>query len=434
MITYKEAMEILNSNSLILKDEFITTELALNRIIAENIYSPIDLPLFRNSAMDGFALNSNDTTEASLNCVINFKVDKCLHAGEFINDPYFAENKCIEIMTGAKVPEQFDCVIPIEDVSITDKYSILINRKVKKNENIRQQGEDITKDELIILENKQISSEDIMLLSALGIKKIKVKEQIKIAIFSTGNEIIDNFEQELKNGQIYNSNRIFLQNIFKEYPVKVDIFPTLKDNTVSFQEQISNLIDNKYHLIISTGAVSKGKLDLIPDALNDLNSNILFHRVSIKPGKPILFAKCKENIYYFGTIRGLTRKQINKNVEKYNGLFEIEHLLHKKVETLSYGQKRIVATFIGMVCGSKCIVLDEVTEGLDVETKLILSRMLREIKKEKIVILVSHDLEFIETCNDYNIFIKNGKIIEVNERTQDLRTIYDQYILATEGD
>ena len=131
---------------------------------------------------------------------------------------------------------------------------------------------------------------------------------------------------------------------------------------------------------------------------------------------------------------GLTRKQINKNVEKYNGLFEIEHLLHKKVETLSYGQKRIVATFIGMVCGSKCIVLDEVTEGLDVETKLILSRMLREIKKEKIVILVSHDLEFIETCNDYNIFIKNGKIIEVNERTQDLRTIYDQYILATEGD
>lgn len=300
MITYKEAMEILNSNSLILKDEFITTELALNRIIAENIYSPIDLPLFRNSAMDGFALNSNDTTEASLNCVINFKFDKCLHAGEFINDPYFAENKCIEIMTGAKVPEQFDCVIPIEDVSITDKYSILINRKVKKNENIRQQGEDITKDELIILENKQISSEDIMLLSALGIKKIKVKEQIKIAIFSTGNEIIDNFEQELKNGQIYNSNRIFLQNIFKEYPVKVDIFPTLKDNTVSFQEQISNLIDNKYHLIISTGAVSKGKLDLIPDALNDLNSNILFHRVSIKPGKPILFAKCKENIYYFG--------------------------------------------------------------------------------------------------------------------------------------
>ncbi len=300
MINYEKAMEILNANSLQLKDEVINTECALNRIAAENIYSPIDLPLFRNSAMDGFALNSSDTIEASLNSIKNFKVDKCLHAGEFINDPYFSENKCIEIMTGAKVPEQFDCVIPVEDVLILDKNLIAINRKVKKNENIRHQGEDITKGELLFLENKLITSEDLMLLSALGIKKIKVKEQVKIAIFSTGNEIIDNFEQELKNGQIYNSNRIYLQNILKEFPLKVDTFPTLSDNITSFQNQINNLIENKYHIIISTGAVSKGKLDLIPDALKALNSDILFHRVNIKPGKPILFAKCNDNVFYFG--------------------------------------------------------------------------------------------------------------------------------------
>lgn len=205
-----------------------------------------------------------------------------------------------------------------------------------------------------------------------------------------------------------------------------------------------NISFNEGHIYTLIGPNGAGKTTIIsilsrlmePDTgevIYDQGSSNVFLLLS---GERNLYYKIsvKENIYYFGTIRGLTRKQINKNVEKYNGLFEIEHLLHKKVETLSYGQKRIVATFIGMVCGSKCIVLDEVTEGLDVETKLILSRMLREIKKEKIVILVSHDLEFIETCNDYNIFIKNGKIIEVNERTQDLRTIYDQYILATEGD
>lgn len=142
----------------------------------------------------------------------------------------------------------------------------------------------------------------------------------------------------------------------------------------------------------------------------------------------------KENIYYFGIIRGLSKKQISKNIEAYKSKYDIEHLFSKKVETLSYGQKRIVATFIAMVCGSKCIILDEVTEGLDVESKLVLSKMLCEIKKDKVVILVSHDLDFISTCTDYNIFIKNGSIIMISENVEDLKLLYNQYMIIEEDE
>ncbi len=86
-----------------------------------------------------------------------------------------------------------------------------------------------------------------------------------------------------------------------------------------------------------------------------------------------------------------------------------------------------------MVCGSKCIILDEVTEGLDVESKAILSKMLLEVKKDKIVILVSHDLEFIETCADFNVFIKDGTIITVSEKADDLKTLYSQYMQSKGG-
>lgn len=208
----------------------------------------------------------------------------------------------------------------------------------------------------------------------------------------------------------------------------------LKNVNISFNEGYI------YTLIGPNGAGKTTIISILSRLMEPDTGEVIYDQESrnvflLLSGERNLYYKVsvKDNIYYLGTIRGLSRKQITENIEKYNGLFEIEHLLHNKVETLSYGQKRIVATFIGMVCGSKCIILDEVTEGLDVESKLILSRMLCEVKKDKIVILVSHDLEFIENCNDYNIFIKDGEVIEVNEQTQDLRTLYNLYIFAKEG-
>ena len=148
----------------------------------------------------------------------------------------------------------------------------------------------------------------------------------------------------------------------------------LKNVNISFNEGYI------YTLIGPNGAGKTTIISILSRLMEPDTGEVIYDQESrnvflLLSGERNLYYKVsvKDNIYYLGTIRGLSRKQITENIEKYNGLFEIEHLLHKKVETLSYGQKRIVATFIGMVCGSKCIILDEVTEGLDVELKLILS-------------------------------------------------------------
>ena len=207
----------------------------------------------------------------------------------------------------------------------------------------------------------------------------------------------------------------------------------LKNVNISFNEGYI------YTLIGPNGAGKTTIISILSNLMKPDTGEIMYgkERSSVYlllSGERNLYYKItvKANIYYFGIIRGLSKKQISKNIDAFKGKFEIGHLFDKKVETLSYGQKRIAATFIAMVCGSECIILDEVTEGLDVESKILLSQMLGEAKKNKIVILVSHDLEFIETCTDYNVFIKDGRIITVSEKVGDLKTLYNQYMMTKE--
>ena len=207
----------------------------------------------------------------------------------------------------------------------------------------------------------------------------------------------------------------------------------LKNVNISFNEGYI------YTLIGPNGAGKTTIISILSNLMEPDTGEIMYgkERSSVYlllSGERNLYYKItvKANIYYFGIIRGLSKRQISKNIDAFKGKFEIGHLFDKKVEILSYGQKRIAATFIAMVCGSKCIILDEVTEGLDVESKKLLSQMLGEAKKNKIVILVSHDLEFIETCTDYNVFIKDGRIITVNEKVGDLKTLYNQYMMTKE--
>ncbi len=203
----------------------------------------------------------------------------------------------------------------------------------------------------------------------------------------------------------------------------------LKNVNISFND------GNIYALIGPNGAGKTTFISILSKLMEPDTGELIYENESknvylLLSGERNLYYKItvKENIYYFGIIRGLSKKQIKNNIDTYKGKYEIEQLFNKKVETLSYGQKRIVATFIAMVCGSKCIILDEVTEGLDVESKTILSKMLLEVKKDKIVILVSHDLEFIATCTDFNVFIKDGTIITVNDKIDELKTLYNQYM------
>ncbi|MCB1713379.1 MAG: hypothetical protein KDH96_13205, partial [Candidatus Riesia sp.] len=190
MISYFEALlKIFNSlNKHILhlqgnKKKLINT---LNDIAFEKIIAVHDLPLFKNSAMDGYCIHSKQT-EAYSNK--NFKITGSLNAGKNITYKKQDLNVVFEIMTGAKIPSGFDAVIKLEDVYIRQQYFITINKKVKKNENIRQSGEDFKKNNIILKKGDVLNPGTITCLSAFGITKINVIKDPSVFLLSTGNEI-----------------------------------------------------------------------------------------------------------------------------------------------------------------------------------------------------------------------------------------------------
>lgn len=306
MINYNESIKIIEDNLLAVESEIISIDGTLNRISDEEILAPFPLPRFNNSMMDGFALLSDSTKNASKLNPKKFIVNEIIAAGntsKFI--PIEDHNIVCEIMTGAPLPTRFDCVIPIEDVKVTrnenSKFSIIeIYREVSQFENIRFIGEDYLKDDPIICSNEQFTSEKIMALSSFGIKKVKVKKKIKIAIFSTGNEIEDDFTKNIDDYKIFNSSLKYLNSMISKFPVEVKTFNTVPDDKSLFSQTMEKIINEDFQLVISTGAVSKGKWDFIPECLIKMGAEILFHRVSIKPGKPILFSKINKNLFYFG--------------------------------------------------------------------------------------------------------------------------------------
>lgn len=136
-----------------------------------------------------------------------------------------------------------------------------------------------------------------MILSAFGFNQVVVKKKIKVAILSTGKELVDSFSQKLDNQQIYNSNSPYLDSIIKEYPIESKIFTTVPDDKNLFLETINNIKKQGFQLIVSTGLFPKEKWDIIPECLNELGAKIIFHKVKIKPGKPILFAQLNESLF-----------------------------------------------------------------------------------------------------------------------------------------
>lgn len=295
MISYNEALEIISQNSCERKIERMRSIEALGFVCAEDIYSQINVPSFNNSAMDGFAVKFKDLENASLNNQIKLPIIKIVAAGD--NSQVGTISGAVQIMTGAIVPSGYDAVIPIEEVKINGA-EVAFKRPARKNENIRFIGEDVSKDQKILTLNKVVSAEDIMLLHAVGIAEIEVYKKPKLYIFSTGNEITDDYKLPLETGQIYNSNSPYLIARATEEGLQAHYGGIIKDNENNFEQAIANIETGS--IIITTGAVSKGKWDFIPETLKKLGAKIHFHRVNIRPGKPVLFASLLNGSYFFG--------------------------------------------------------------------------------------------------------------------------------------
>jgi molybdopterin molybdotransferase len=265
--------------------------------VSKNIYSTINYPSGDNAAFDGYAINSKNTKNIKKNSPKKFNIIGLIAAG---NKPFKKKIKkfdAAEIMTGGIMPKGFDTIIPIEQIIFypnkKNKKYILIDKKITKYNHVRFAGSDFKKKEIVVKKNTVIQSNHILAFKTLGIKKITVKKKINILFFSTGNEISNS--DNIPDWKVRNSNSHYIRNLNENFLFNFKDGGILRDNHEKiFKSKITKMLNSKTDIIITTGAVSAGKFDFVPDVVKKFKLSNYFKSVAIRPGKPVLFAKIKD--------------------------------------------------------------------------------------------------------------------------------------------
>jgi molybdopterin molybdotransferase len=260
--------------------EIVPLELANGRILAQDIKASISLPPFNNSAMDGYGVILNDVAS-------EVKVIDTVLAGNQ-HQPNITSSEAIKIMTGARVPDSVEAVVPKELVEIIDGTTIKLPKEIKLNQHIRFLGEDIQKDEVVLYAGDEINFASITILASQGISYVKVYRKPNICVFSSGEELKMHYEN-VSQAQIYNSNTPTLQARVEEFNCQITSVGMAKDSLESIQEHIKNSLHAD--LIITSGGVSVGDADFTKEAFMQFDMDFYFDSINIKPGKPTTFGK-----------------------------------------------------------------------------------------------------------------------------------------------
>lgn len=293
MLRLEEARSIILENTKPLESETVDFKSALNRILAGDIYSNHDIPSFNNSAMDGYAVVCSSLKGCSKDKSVSLRVECKIAAGHSFKAEVL-DYTAVKIMTGAVVPEGADAVVPVEFTE-EENNIVKIFKEPSKWDNIRFAGEDIKKGQLVIKSGTKIRPEEIGMLSALNIKNIDVRKKPQISILATGDELAK-AEEELSKGKIRNINSFSLYaEALKHQCVPYD-FGIAKDNKEELIEKLRKAKD--CDILIISGGVSVGDYDYVKRSLKALGMEELFWKVSIKPGKPVLFGILKNTLVF----------------------------------------------------------------------------------------------------------------------------------------
>jgi molybdopterin molybdotransferase len=285
MIPLAEAFKIIENEIPILPPVRVPLLEASGCRLEEDIASPIDVPGFTNSAMDGYSLRLADLKGAG---PWRLPIQKIIAAGDSSRGELKAGHAS-KIMTGAPLPEGADSVIPVEDVSV-DSGHVVIAQKPPGSEFVRPRGDDIKKGQSLFRKGAVLDPVAVGILASIGKGEVQVTPRPRIAVLSTGSEIV-NPGEELRPGQIYNSNDFVLKSLlYKDgHEISQNLSTSIDDVEELCKAITESLAD--YNLAISSGGVSMGDFDLIPQAVKEIGGEILFHKVFVKPGKPVLLAR-----------------------------------------------------------------------------------------------------------------------------------------------
>ncbi|WMJ78269.1 MULTISPECIES: molybdopterin molybdotransferase MoeA [unclassified Sedimentibacter] len=268
---------------------------SLGHVLANDVKSHMDMPPFDRSPLDGYALMSEDTKDASIERPVVLDVIDYVPAG-YVSSKKVKNGQAIRIMTGAKIPEGADIVIKYEDTEFT-KEDVKIFSYTKSGANIVRRGEDIKCGETVLAKGKVIQPADIGILATLGMSKVQVYAKLKIGILATGDELVE-VDKKLDEGKIRNSNSYTLAAQIIRSGGDPEILGICKDDIGEISEKLKSALE-KYDMIITTGGVSVGDADLVKEAFKKIGAEILFWKVQVKPGSPITVAKYN-NKFLFG--------------------------------------------------------------------------------------------------------------------------------------
>lgn len=254
---------------------------AAGRITAAPVISPIDVPGFDNSAMDGYAVRMADIASG-----VRLPVAGKAFAGQPFSGVW-PQGTCIRIMTGAPVPVGTDAVIMQEDADVSDD-GIGFTAPIRAGQNIRRRGEDIIEGTAIIESGRKLSAAELAMIASLGIKEVQVYRPIKAAVFSTGDELRLPGES-LADGQIYDTNRLAVHLMLSQLGCEVIDLGIIPDNEDALRAAFHQA-DLQADVVISSGGVSVGEADYTKQILEELGE-VGFWKLAIKPGKPFAFGR-----------------------------------------------------------------------------------------------------------------------------------------------
>jgi len=292
MISYDDAISIIRrcGKNRQLETEAVALEDIDGRICAEELRAPMANQPFDNSAMDGFALDSRQLLNASNEQPVKLKIAGRIVAGEAAPTQAPAPGKCYEIMTGAPMPPGCDTVVAVEN---TEKQAqgVVFWVSSEKGNNIRLAGADFAEQEVVVEVGARLDLRQILPLATLGLGRVNVLCKPKVSVLSTGLEVIDDLDQPLESGQIYNATAPYLRQMLPALGADTRFCGTVADDPQEFRQKLQEMIACGSDIIVTTGAVSAGVCDFVRSELEAMGAEIMFHKVRMRPGKPILFAK-----------------------------------------------------------------------------------------------------------------------------------------------
>ncbi|MCU7496261.1 MAG: molybdopterin molybdotransferase MoeA [Ignavibacteria bacterium] len=295
MISFRQANElVINAlKKLTPGTELVSILDAQGRTIAEDVTSDVDLPSFNNSAMDGFAIRFDQSIRSWI-------VKGEIQAGNFTNSGNYSSSgsldnlSAVSIMTGSRLPDGFDTVIPIEDAFVREDNLILnTNARLVKGMNVSKKGQDVLKGETVLRKGTFLKAPQIAALAACGKSQVRVFERLKIGVLVTGDELI-RIEQTPSGDKIRASNLYSILSAIKEMGMIALNFGIARDNRSEIKAAMAFALE-KCDVLVTTGGVSVGKYDFVKDISGELGIETVFHKINIKPGKPVLFGVKRDN-------------------------------------------------------------------------------------------------------------------------------------------